>query len=182
MQEQLSVLRTRWRKQGRDELFMRIGINSGPVVVGNRGSKDRMDYTVMGDAVNLAARLEGINRHYGSAVMISEFTHHLVEEKFLCRELDVVRVQGKKEPVRIFEVLCEADRANENQRQLVRYFGQAIQAFRQMDWDESRSLFERCNRLSGNTGGASRLYLERIETLIRQPPGENWDNVYDLKK
>ena len=114
--------------------------------------------------------------------MISEFTHLLVSEKFLCRELDVVRVQGKKEPVRIFEVLGETDRANENQLQLVRYFGQAIQAFRQKDWDESRSLFERCNRLNGNTDGASRLYLERIETLIREPPGENWDSVYDLKK
>ena len=105
MQECLNSMRTEWRTQGEPELFMRIGINTGPAVVGNMGSKTRMDYTMMGDSVNLAARLEGVNKHYKTSTMISESTYEQAKDGIEARELDLIRVVGKHEPVKIYELL-----------------------------------------------------------------------------
>ena len=105
MQECLDSMRTEWRAQGEPELFMRIGINTGPAVVGNMGSKTRMDYTMMGDSVNLAARLEGVNKHYKTSTMISESTYEQAKDGIEARELDLIRVVGKLEPVKIYELL-----------------------------------------------------------------------------
>jgi adenylate cyclase len=181
-QRKLTELREEWRKKGKDELAVRIGINTGPMVVGNMGSKERMDYTMIGDAVNLAARLEGANKYYGSYILISEYTYEEVRTKFLCRQLDIVRVQGKKEPIRLYEVVEELGMVNDGQRRLARYFEQALNAFHNLDFTVASKLFERCDKLRAGGDIACKLYLTRCAELIESPPPDDWDRVYDLAK
>lgn len=112
MQAKLKTLRAEWQKQGLPLFKMRIGINTGPAVVGNVGSIDRLDYTMIGDTVNLAARLEGENKNHGTEILISEFTYLRVKDIFICRKLGSVRVKGKRESVKIYEVITEQERIN----------------------------------------------------------------------
>jgi class 3 adenylate cyclase/CHASE2 domain-containing sensor protein len=108
VQARLLELRARWRAEGSPEFITRIGLNSGEMVVGNMGSRERFDYTVIGDAVNLGSRLEGANKQYGTYIMISDATRALAgEDAFVTRELDLIRVKGKAEPVRVYELLDE---------------------------------------------------------------------------
>lgn len=182
MQKKLMELRASWRVQGRPELFIRAGINTGRMVVGNMGSKDRMDYTIVGDAVNLAARLEGANKHYGANILTSEFTQVHIREKFLVRELDIVRVEGKEEPVRIFEVIDHIENASKEQRDFVRLFEHALSAFRNLDLERAEELFKTCHEYSRTSDKACELYLRRIAKLRLSPPPEGWDKVYQLDK
>jgi adenylate cyclase len=164
------------------ELQTRVGINTGNMVVGNIGSKDRMDYTIIGDAVNLAARLEKANKYYGTGIIISEFTHSMVMDKFWCRELDLVRVQGKQEAIRIFEVIDNMDQVTDDNRSFVHFFEQALEAFRGQHYTEAMDLFEKCDALKNNCDKASRLYTKRINELSMTPPLKSWDGVYPLPK
>jgi adenylate cyclase len=106
--EMISVLKRMnidWKSQGKESLDIGIGLNSGDMVVGNMGSNSRMDYTIMGDNVNLGSRLEGTNKMYGTRIIISEFTYEQVKEKVIVRELDLIKVKGKHLPVKIFELV-----------------------------------------------------------------------------
>jgi adenylate cyclase len=181
-QRRLAELRAEWRKQGRDELQVRMGINTGPMVVGNMGSRERMDYTIMGDSVNLAARLEGANKYYGSELMVSQFTYELIKDRFLCRQLDLVRVQGKEDAIALYEVMEEASMITEGQRRFVQRFNQALATFRMMDFHMATSLFESCDRLLSGGDTACKLYIKRCAELIEAPPPEDWDRVYDIAK
>lgn len=180
MQTRLAELRLQWHEQGRTELFVRMGINSGTMVVGNMGSRDRMDYTMIGDAVNLAARLESANKYYGSSILVSEFTYALIREEFLCRELDRVRVQGKNDAIGIYEVIAAIDSSSPEMRDAVAGFEQALQAFRRMRFAEAATLFTHCTETTGDL--ASRLYLQRIAELAANPPASDWDWTYHLGK
>jgi adenylate cyclase len=103
MMNKLHELNSSWPERKR--LNIGIGLNTGIMVVGNMGSKNRMDYTLMGDNVNLGARLEGTNKFYGTNIIISAFTYEIVKHRFVCRELDTIRVKGKQKPVKIYELL-----------------------------------------------------------------------------
>jgi adenylate cyclase len=103
MMEVLHRLNEDWPDE--KKLNIGIGMNTGIMTVGNMGSQSRMDYTLMGDNVNLGARLEGTNKIYGTNIIISEFTHEKIHDRFVCRELDNIRVKGKQKPVKIFEVM-----------------------------------------------------------------------------
>jgi adenylate cyclase len=181
-QRRLAELRKIWRDSGRDELKVRMGINTGPMVVGNMGSKERMDYTMMGDSVNLASRLEGANKYYGSLIMISEYTYAQVRERFFCREVDMVRVQGKDIPIRLYEVIEEMDRITERQRRLTLTFALALAAFRLMEFSKAAEIFESCDKMSGGADAACKLYYKRCAQLIEAPPPDDWDRVYDIAK
>ena len=180
MQQVLALMRQQWSVKGLPQLTMRIGINTGVAVVGNMGSIERMDYTMMGDTVNLAARLEGANKYYGSDILLSEYSYAKVSDLFLCRELDRVRVQGKSQSVAIYQLLGEHGQVNINLQNLGKQFQDALQLFRERRWIEAESLFEQIAQRYNDA--ASRLYLSRLQQLREKPPGDDWDGVYDLQK
>ncbi|MDD5321538.1 MAG: adenylate/guanylate cyclase domain-containing protein [Methylococcales bacterium] len=181
MQRVLAGLRTQWKKQGLPGLLMRIGVNTGLAVVGNIGSIDRMDYTMMGDAVNLAARLEGANKFYGTGILLSEYTYAQVKDVFLCRELDRVRVQGKRQPVGVFQLMDEHSRINSATKAHCEEFAAALREFRQGRWLQAEQLFTSI-LLEHQDDTVSQVYLVRSQQLQLNPPDARCDGIYDLQK
>lgn len=193
MQNELGKLREKWRSEGDKwpkivhDMRMRIGINTGEIVTGNMGSKMRMNYTMMGDAVNLAARLEESAKQYGIFIQISHFTHGEVKESFLCRELDTLRVVGKSEPITTYEPLMEISGTDELLRKLKAEFETGLTLYKAQKWDEAIASFERSLKLENerfpelsHKPNPSKIYIERCQEFKSQPPGEGWDGVYNL--
>lgn len=180
MMSELRRLREKWATEGRPDVNIGIGINTGDMVVGNMGSQMRFDYTVMGDSVNLASRLEGANKEYKTNIIISEFTHEQIREKLFCRELDSVKVQGKKLPVRIFELLGERRDAAQWQ-EFVGRFEQGLASYRACLWDEAIAAFQSVLAVRPDDHPA-RLYIERCRALKENPPEGKWDCVFAMTK
>jgi adenylate cyclase len=180
MVDALAPLRARLRARGLPDVDVGIGINTGPMSVGFVGSEDRFyNYTVLGDAVNLAARLEGANKEYGTRILLGPATHALVKDAVVARELDLVRVKGKREPARIHELLGLAPAPPELAALLER-FGWGLSAYQAQRWDEALARFGEADALRGGDP-PSRTYVERCEAMRRAPPGPEWDGVFDLK-
>ena len=179
MMTELGHLQKKWEKEGRPRLEIRIGVNSGFAAVGNMGSEKRFDYTVMGDNVNLASRLEGINKIYGTNIIISESTYEHVNQLILCRELDLVRVKGKNKPVKIYEVLGKHNGSQELHT-LVHLFEKGIAAARERDWDVALALFKEVH-VQFPHDNPTTLYIDRITEAKNNPPKADWDGVFDIK-
>jgi adenylate cyclase len=162
----------RWRREpGRPELHMRIGLNTGPVVVGNLGSKDRFAYTVIGDAVNLAARLEPLNRLYGTPTLLSGETAAAVGDAVRLRHVDRVRVKGRREAVEIYTPESDAG--------IVAKTETAIALYRARDWKEAEGAWRAVLELRPGDGIASE-YLGRIEAHRRKGVDADWDGTFVL--
>jgi adenylate cyclase len=180
MMSELRRLREKWAAEGRPDVDIGVGINSGDMVVGNMGSEMRFDYTVMGDSVNLASRLEGTNKEYGTHIILSEFTYEIVKDDFACRQLDAVRVKGKKLPVRIFELICDKKDAPQWQEFLGR-FETGLTKYREGLWDESIAAFRGVLEVKPDDYPAQ-LYIGRCEALKEHPPAGEWDGVFTMTK
>jgi adenylate cyclase len=169
MEEQLSPTR----------LATRFGINTGEMVVGNMGTTNRMDYTIMGHSVNLAARLEGVNKQYGTWILASEMTYHDTGNEFAARRLDRVRVVGVSEPVRLFEIVDEAREVPPATGQLIDEFHEGIELFEGREWGDAATVFSRLNREFPDDG-PSKTYLDRAAKFQKEAPPKNWDGVFNL--
>jgi len=180
MQERLHEMRLEWLKEGKPELKMRIGLNTGPMVVGNMGSQTRMDYTMMGDSVNLAARLEGVNKQYHTYSMISEYTYKEVEGEFECRELDLIRVMGKSEPVRIYELIAVKGNINDQRKAVVEKFAEGLDYYKKQQWDDAIAMFQAALEIY-QYDGPSQTFYDRCVAFKDSPPPEGWDGVYEMK-
>lgn len=176
----LDVLRVKWRQEGRPDLDIGIGLSSGAMVVGNMGSQMRFDYTVMGDRVNLGSRLEGLNKVYGTRIIVSEYTRDLVRDQFALRELDSVRVKGKAIPVRIYELCGTIAGTKQETPEVIRLFEEGLARYRDCDWDEASRLFREV-LVARPDDGPARLYLARVEQLKNDPPPPGWDGVFTME-
>jgi adenylate cyclase len=162
-------------------LYTRVGINTGEMIVGNMGTQNRMDYTIMGHSVNLAARLEGVNKQYGTWVLMSQATYEETDNKFEVRKLDRVRVVGVSEPVRLYELMDERGALDAPTRNLRDGYAEAHDLFENREWEEAQKRFAELAEEFPEDGPV-KYYLERCKTFVKRPPAENWDGVFNLTR
>ncbi|HHZ78237.1 MAG TPA: CHASE2 domain-containing protein [Candidatus Lambdaproteobacteria bacterium] len=177
MQKRSVELRKMLREQNRPLLYTRMGLNSGPVVVGNMGSAERMDYTMMGDVVNLAARLEGANKFYKTYSMISGSTYELVKDDVDSRQLDIIRVVGKNEPVPVHELLARKNETSSEMSGVVEQYLKGLKLYQDRNFADAVKEFEKVLTIDPDDG-PSQTYVKRCAMFIETPPEKDWDGVF----
>ena len=192
MQERLAELRNKWQAEGDrwpeivHNMQNRIGINTGQLVTGNMGSTMRMNYTMMGDTVNLAARLEASAKQYGVYIQVAEETYKACKDKFIWRDLDYVIVMGKTEPAQVFELISEKDKIPPGYDKLLPAYHKALELYRNQEWDKAIKAFKASDKLEdmfpGRKTNPSRIYIPRCEHYRENPPGKDWDGSWSLTK
>ena len=192
MQEGLAELRAKWQGEGDrwpeivHHMQNRIGINTGPMVTGNMGSTMRMNYTMMGDTVNLAARLEASAKQYGVYIQVAEETYKVCKDKFIWRDLDYVIVMGKTEPAQVFELITETGNMPPGYDKLLPAFHEAVKLYRNQNWVKAIEAFKASDELEdmfpGRKTNPSRVYIPRCEHYKENPPGDDWDGSWALTK
>jgi adenylate cyclase len=179
MQATLQALQPHFKERGWPGIHVGVGINTGRVSVGNMGSEVRVAYTVMGDEVNLASRLEGITKQYGVGIIVGENTQNLVTD-FLYRELDHVRVKGKDRPVAIYEPIALVSEASKALQDEVKLFHEVRRLYRKQDWDQAELQLMNLQRMSPGTALYGK-YAERVAFFRKNPPNADWDGVFDFQ-
>jgi len=180
MKKRLREMQENWRSIGQHELYVRMGMNTGLAVVGNMGSKMRMDYTAMGDSVNLASRLEGANKFYGTTAMISENTYNNVKNDVDVRKLDTIRVIGKTEPIIIYELLGLKGTLPQKVYEGIELYNKGMEMFAEHQWKKAQKFFNDVLEVIPDDG-PSKTYVGRCDEFIKKPPSKKWDGVYSLK-
>jgi adenylate cyclase len=179
MQKRERDIQPQLQRLGAKGLLTRIGINTGPMALGNMGSTRKFAFTVLGDSVNLGSRLEGANKLYGSQILIAQTTADLVRDRFVLRQLDLLRVKGKKRPMAVYELMDEGP-GNGELRPRVELYEEAFHLYQQQQWEDAEGvlgrLLERCPEDAPAKG-----LLGRVQKLRHDPPGPGWDGVYVAK-
>lgn len=179
MQRRMIDLNRAWGAQGLRGLRTRIGINTGPVIAGNMGTDTIFNFTVLGDCVNLASRLEGVNKEYGSLTIVSEDTWSRVRAEFEARELDWIRVKGKQQPVAIYELAARRGELDTGRRAAFERFAAGLTRYREGCWPAARAAFAAALDLDP-ADAPSRVFLSRCDHYAAHPPVEPWDGVHTM--
>jgi len=178
-QARLVDLRREFAQIGLPPVFARIGINTGEMIIGNMGSSQRFDFTVIGDSVNLASRLEGAGKEYGVSILISEDTFRRAQDAVEVRELDLLQVKGKERPVRIYELLAKKGELQSPKARVREVFAEGLALYRKQAWDEAVPRFQQVLELNSEDGPA-KTFIRRCQVYRENPPGPGWDGVYRL--
>ena len=176
--DRLAELNADFKAKGFPLLDMGIGINTGEMSVGNMGSETLQNYTVLGDSVNLASRLEGLNKDYGTKIIIGPETIKEIDQLFIHRELDLVRVKGKKEALPIFELIADIQQKN-NFENWLKIYNLARIEYKNRNFVEAKNLYQQAHQLNQNDT-ASLIFAKRCELYLINPPDDLWDGVYNL--
>jgi adenylate cyclase len=180
-QERLNILNRKWAEAGKSPLTTRIGISTGETVVGNVGSSERINYTVMGDNVNLASRLEGVNKIYGTSIIVSGATYEAAGDKFWFRPLDIVAVKGRREGAIIYELMSrKADEGDGWEAELCIEFARGFEAYRARDWDGAMQIFQDLAQKFPDDIPTD-FYLSRCRHYQATPPDADWEGVTYLE-
>ncbi|HCE99141.1 MAG TPA: adenylate/guanylate cyclase domain-containing protein [Elusimicrobia bacterium] len=178
-QQRLVAMRRDLEKEGLPQVYTRIGLNSGPASVGNMGSLKRFSYTAISDAVNLSSRLEGLNKYYGTYVMLSGSTRALAAQAIEARELDLIKVKGKHKAVAVYELLGLHGETPRELLELAGVFGRGLECYRARDFDAAERFLSEALRLRPDDG-PSRVLLGRITEFRKSPPPQDWDGSYEM--
>ena len=177
MIEKVNELRPHWKEKYGVNVAIRIGLNTDEVIAGNLGSQNRFDYTVIGDGVNLASRLEAINKGYGTEIMVSDKLYEQIKEKYHFRAIDLVTVKGKKKPTKIYELLGR-EITNE-QKEMIKYYEKGFELYLNKKFKEAIKEFEKSNEILKNK--ASNEFIKRCEYFVQNPVEKDWNGVFEMK-
>ncbi|MFC1549440.1 CHASE2 domain-containing protein [Nitrospirota bacterium] len=183
---ELEALRRKWKEMDLPEFIQNmkigIGINSGPVSVGNMGSNLRFDYTVIGDNVNLSSRLEGTTKVYGVSIIVSQNTWERTRNEFIFRELDFIKVKGKQKPIRVYELMgrMSGRESDSELLQQAKTFAFGLKLYRDRRWQEAEDTFRGLTD-KDPWDKASAVYIERCREFMKYPPNEDWDGVFERR-
>ena len=178
-QVRMEELRAEWAQEGLPELRTRIGLNSGTCLVGNMGSRQRFDYTMLGDVVNLAARLEGAGKAYRSELLVGEGTRRLAGDAILMRHLDAVRVKGKLEPVDVYAPYAVAGQSTVDADHIAARYADALASYRCRSFEDAAAALMDVLALDPDDG-PSQVLMARIEWFEEHPPPADWDGVFEM--
>jgi adenylate cyclase len=181
MQKLLVELRKKWLAERRPPFEVRIGLNTGEMIAGNIGGKNRFNYTVISDSVNLASRLEGANKMYGTKIMIGEETYNAAKGGIVARELDFLRVKGKAKPVRVYELLARrSDGFAESLNTAFTHFARGLELYRLQEWQKAIAEFRRVLEFRSDDGPAKE-FLRRCDIFMQSPRPPDWDGVFEMR-